>query len=613
MCGIAGIVDYSGIQSEDISKLDIMMSSISHRGPDANGQYHDELAAICHVRLSIIDLSGGVQPMTNDSGSLILSFNGEIYNYKEIRKELESKGYHFNTDSDTEVVLRAFEEYGHQCFSHFNGMFAIAIWDKTTEKLTLARDRFGKKPLYYSVIGNRLVFSSELKSLSRSLSIQQNINHHSVSDYFSLGYISTPNTIYDGVQKLMPASYMVVARSGQTNECYWDLDFNNKTKDSYQDATRHVDSLLRKSVNDRLMSDVPFGAFLSGGIDSSLIVSYMQQEMSEPVHTFSIGFDEDKFSELNEARNISDFLGTDHTEYVIESNCTDIVDEFIGFYDEPFGDSSSLPTFFVSKLAADKVKMVLTGDGGDECFGGYKRYSRFLISKMINNVTPDSALLNQLISSLPGKYAKKVASILKRAHSGFPYSYINEVKLNNLEGISEFLNVPSSYNPLENISEYFTKYDNDLDNIYYGDIKSYMLDDILVKVDRMSMANSIEVRSPLLDYRLMEYSASLPGHYKTGFFKGKHILRDLANKYLPAAVSKGKKKGFAIPLDLWFRKELGDMLLDLLSSKNSVCSDIYDRQYVERLLTMHRAKQGNYGEMLWLFLCFERWSYEYNS
>ncbi len=608
MCGIVGIVNFKDKLLHTKEVIKTMCDSIAHRGPDEFGYHYEDNLVLCHRRLSIIDLSGGKQPMQNKDKNYTVTYNGEIYNFKEIRSELEKLGHTFSSHSDTEVLLNAFIEYGVDCFTRFNGMFAVAIWNKQDQELVIARDKTGKKPLYYCYKNNMIVFASELKAIYPANVSDKQIDDKAVQDYFTLGYVPTPRTIYTDIKKLPPASYAVIKKESLKISTYWDVKFQAGT-DSYSNYRENSKKILFESVERRLVSDVPFGAFLSGGIDSSVIVSMMQEIMDVPVKTFSIGFDVDEFSELNDAREIANKLGTEHTEFVIDKNCLDIYDEFIDFYDEPFADSSSLPTYYVSKLASDHVKMVLTGDGGDECFGGYKRYSRHLLNNKIKAFFPDNEWAYKILSSIP-RYGNKAERVVKRANARFPQNYLQEVALCTDETIANLIPTISGYSTYDSFEDLFTTQSTELESIYYGDIKSYMLDDILVKVDRMSMANSIELRSPFLDSNLLEYAATIPEKYKTNQKVGKIILRDIAADYVSSSVVKGKKRGFAIPLKEWFKHDLKSMLQDIINSNSK--SDLFDYNFVNNLIAQHDTNSQDNSELLWQILCFERWSTKYN-
>jgi len=608
MCGIVGIVNFKDKLLHTKEVIKTMCDSIAHRGPDEFGYHYEDNLVLCHRRLSIIDLSGGKQPMQNKDKNYTVTYNGEIYNFKEIRSELEKLGHTFSSHSDTEVLLNAFIEYGVDCFTRFNGMFAVAIWNKQDQELVIARDKTGKKPLYYCYKNNMIVFASELKAIYPANVSDKQIDDKAVQDYFTLGYVPTPRTIYKDIQKLPPASYAVIKKESLKISTYWDVKFQAGI-DSYSNYRENSKKILFESVERRLVSDVPFGAFLSGGIDSSVIVSMMQEIMDVPVKTFSIGFDVDEFSELNDARQIANKLGAEHTEFVIDKNCLDIYDEFIDFYDEPFADSSSLPTYYVSKLASDHVKMVLTGDGGDECFGGYKRYSRHLLNNKIKAFFPDKELAYKILSSIP-RYGNKAERVVKRANARFPQNYLQEVALCTDETIANLIPTISGYSTYDSFEDLFTTQNTELESIYYGDIKSYMLDDILVKVDRMSMANSIELRSPFLDSNLLEYAATIPEKYKTNQKVGKIILRDIAADYVSSSIVKGKKRGFAIPLKEWFKHDLKSMLQDIINSNSK--SDLFDYDFVNNLITQHDTNSQDNSELLWQILCFERWSTKYN-
>jgi len=612
MCGIFGVVNFSGDINHTDQEIKNACSAIKHRGPDESGFYKEPGVVLCHRRLSIIDIGGGKQPMSSEDGNVTISYNGEIYNFSDIRSELIQKGHQFKTESDTEVVLRAYIEYKEECFKYFNGMFAVAIWDKRNKTLILARDRMGKKPLYYMLDNNIVTFSSELKSIYALSKDNREIDYESLQDYFTFGYIPTPKTIYKNIFKLEPASYLIINEDSHNIYPYWDLVFKTNNNIKFSDARSNTKKLLEQSVHDRLVSDVPFGAFLSGGIDSSVVVSIMQQYLDDPVKTFSIGFDVAKYNELDDARLISNYIGTDHTEFVLESSCTDIVSEFTKYYDEPFGDSSSLPTYFVSKLAKNEVKMVLTGDGGDEVFGGYKRYSRHIINSKIKQYLPFGKTFESLLSAIPVSLSKKAGRALNRALEEYPDNYLKEVALSSNSLAKQIINKNNqAYNSYDTFSKLFERQDSELNSIYYGDMRTYMLDDILVKVDRMSMANSIELRSPFLDVNLLEYAATLPENFKTSMKMGKLILRNIAEDYVPKEIIYNKKKGFGIPLKEWFKSDLKDMLIDLITVNRG--NGILNYDLIDRLIIEHANNIRDNSEILWLTLCFEIWCNEYHN
>jgi len=612
MCGIFGVVNFSGELTYTDSEVADACHAIQHRGPDESGFYKETGVIFCHKRLSIIDIAGGKQPMLSEDGNIVLTYNGEIYNFSEIRQQLIDKGHYFKTDSDTEVLLHAYMEYKEECFKYFNGMFAVAIWNKNDKSLLIARDRMGKKPLYYMNIDNEFIFSSELKSIYALRNDCKEIDYESLQDYFTFGYIPTPKTIYKDIYKLEPASYLIIKENDKQLNSYWDLKFKTNKDVSFSEARSKTKQLLEKAVKDRLVSDVPFGAFLSGGIDSSVVVSIMQKYLDNPVKTFSIGFDVAKYNELDDARLISKHIGTEHTEFVLESGCTDIVTEFTSFYDEPFGDSSSLPTYFVSKLAKDNVKMVLTGDGGDEAFGGYKRYSRHLINSKIKRTLPFGKTFERVLTSIPLPLSKKVGKALGRALESYPMNYLQEVALSSTSLAKKIINKESfNYDSFDTFSEFFHSQDSEINSIYYGDMRTYMHDDILVKVDRMSMANSIELRSPFLDVNLLEYAATLPDKYKTSMKMGKLILRDIAADYVPNEIIYNKKKGFGIPLKEWFKSDLKGMLIDLITSNRN--NNILNYNLIDNLIVEHTNDKNDHSEILWLVLCFEIWCNEYHN
>lgn len=557
MCGICGFIN----NGYDNKCLYNMNQQISHRGPDDEGYYIDDSVGLAQKRLSIIDLStSGKQPMSDNKGDIIVSFNGEIYNYKEIRSELKSKGYIFNSNTDTEVIIYAYKCWGTECLSKFNGMFAIALWDHQSKTLILARDRIGIKPLYYYKKDNEFIFGSELKPIIKHPRFNKKINKEAVNLYLTFGYIPCPHTIYSETYKLEAGKYLIYKNGQVQINTYWDV-LQVKNKVSFE---RHInennyvdelDRLLTSSVRMRLVGDVPVGAFLSGGIDSSLIVALMQKETKEKVKTFSIGFENQEFNEANYAKDIASYLGTDHTElYIKDDQLLSLVEDMVKYYDEPFYDSSSIPTMLVSKLAKEKVTVSLSGDGGDELFCGYKTYSHI---KKLSYLHILPKFIKKGIGILGRLYNKDISRVLD--YTGDISNLVINLKciFSEKERNAILLECVDFDRGIEHFRSYSEIKKKDiLDIEMISDIKSYMVDDILTKVDRASMKYSLEARVPLLDHRVVEFSMRTPLSLKVKKNEMKYLLKQVLYRYLPKSYTNRPKKGFSVPIEQWVRGPL---------------------------------------------------------
>ncbi|WP_444995801.1 asparagine synthase (glutamine-hydrolyzing) [Aliikangiella sp. IMCC44359] len=612
MCGIAGAVTYKGEGFPSPDVADKMCQVIEHRGPDHQGMYYSEPAFLGMRRLSIIDLSTGEQPIHNEDGSIQLVFNGEIYNYKSLREELKSKGYQFYTNGDTECILRCYQEYGEDCFKYLRGMFGVAIWDSKKQKLVLGRDPLGKKPLFYTYSSGTLYFGSELKSLLVNQNINKEVDHRSTFDYLLYGYVPTPRSIFTTIDKLPPGHSLTFQNGKVELQQYWKLDYSKKLNLSDEELKEKVFQTLDESVALRLGSDVPFGAFLSGGLDSSVVVALMAKHMDRPVKTFSIGFKENQFNELGDARMIAEHVQSEHHEFIVEANAVDMLDKLVWHFDEPFADSSAIPTYLVSEMAAKHVKMVLSGDGGDEAFGGYDRYFKYLSLHNMNRYSLGLASpAAKLAGGVLGDKGKRLKWVSKRLAQKYPENYLSGVALSTPEFANTMLNQKLT-NGVDygRVAQLFSdyQYPEVLDRIKAGDIGSYLLDDVLVKVDRTSMACSLEVRSPLLDVRLIELAAQLPMSMNIKQNKGKQVLRQIAEDLLPMESLNKKKQGFAIPLADWFRTSLKDMMLDLCQSSSFINRGIFDAKVIENITQMHIKGEHDYSENLWQVLCYELWA-----
>ncbi|HEY8187908.1 MAG TPA: asparagine synthase (glutamine-hydrolyzing) [Pyrinomonadaceae bacterium] len=626
MCGITGFIDLWNTSSprapeERVQMLDVMCSVIRHRGPDDQGVMLKQGVALGMRRLSIIDLAGGHQPISNEDSTVTIVFNGEIYNYRELQSVLQARGHRFRTNSDTETIVHAYEEFGADCVDHLRGMFAFAIWDDRRKKLFMARDRVGKKPLYYSVTrGGTLVFGSELKSLLEHPEVERNINPQALDAYFSLGYVPDPISIFDNVEKLPPGHHLTFSEGRLIVQRYWDFSYD--AKDNARKPSDYLDelrALLDEAVKLRLVSDVPLGAFLSGGIDSSAVVGLMTRHMDQPVKTFSIGFNEDSYDELKYARLTAKKFGTDHHEFLVTPDICDVVDQLAWHFDEPFADSSAIPTFVVSKLAREHVKVVLTGDGGDELFAGYTRYvterhrSKFdLVPRIVKE-----GLMDPLSRRLP--------------HGVWGRNYLHNV---SLDPISRYLDNVSVFTGLNKGSLYAAEFSDQLrdsshlrsyflelsgnvntgaglDSLLYIDSKTYLPGDILTKVDRMSMAVSLEARAPLLDHKLIEFVTRVPASMKMAGLETKHLFKRAIADLVPAEIVNRPKQGFGVPIQQWINQQLRQRIRDTLNDPRTLQRGYVSRSHVEVLLDEHERGRRDHAMALWSLLMLELWHRQY--
>jgi asparagine synthase (glutamine-hydrolysing) len=637
MCGICGIY-YTDGQRVDPDVLKKMTDTLIHRGPDDEGYYVNSpmndygpkwffsaghgAVGLGHRRLSIIDLSSGQQPMSSADGKLWIVFNGEIYNYPALKKQLTEKGHCFRTNSDTEVIIYAYREWGEDCVNHLRGMFAFAIWNRQKEELFLARDRLGIKPLYYYWDGRQIIFGSEIKAILAHPGIDRQIEPTAVADYFALMYVPAPKSIFKNISKL-PAGYTLVLKpeSQPIIKQYWDLQFAPDTSITEEQWCERIIDKLRESIDIRTLSEVPLGAFLSGGIDSSAVVALLSGLSNDPVKTSSIGFSNDQFNELPYAHEIVDRYATDHHEMIVEADAVAILDELTWFYDEPFGDSSAIPTYYVSKITRENVTVALSGDGGDENFAGYRRYYFDQLENRLRGVFPD-VIRQTLIAGLANVYPKadwlpqmfRAKTLLSNLAMSPMQGYYNSMSWFGRDKMKlfspEFRQQLQDYDP----GQLFEKHgqnaggNDPLSRIQYVDVKTYLVDDILTKVDRASMANSLEVRVPLLDHEFMELIATMPSGLKLKGRDGKHILKQALRPFVNASILDRSKRGFSIPLKDWLRKELKPVFEDSVLSGNSIVMDYLDHQYVNTLWKEHQSGMRDYAFELWAVLFFAKWS-----
>ncbi|MCM2326652.1 MAG: asparagine synthase (glutamine-hydrolyzing) [Lysobacter sp.] len=614
MCGIAGLATLDGGALPPGAFADAMCRRIVHRGPDDQGVREERDAQIGMRRLSIIDLAGGHQPIHNEDRTVWVVFNGEIYNFPELRRDLEDRGHAFYTNTDTECIVHAYEEYGDEAFSKLRGMFAIAILDRARGRLVLARDRLGKKPLYYTRTREGLLaFASETKCLFEVPGFRPQASAAATREYFTLGYVPGPGSIFEDVHKLPPAHYLVMERGNVTVHRYWRLAFGPKWEDGDEELRQRLSGLLDEAVRIRLASDVPFGAFLSGGLDSSVVAALMARHLARPVKTFTIGFREAAFDETPDARRIAAHIGAEPHELVMTPDAVSLVPLLAWHFDEPFGDSSSIPTYLVSRLAASHVKMVLSGDGGDEAFAGYERYVKYMRLNAMARASLGLAgpALRLAGGALGGRLGNRLRRIGARAGLPYPERYLSAVALGTDAEVSPLLAPDlAAVDPYRSVRGHFGREDvpGDMDRILSGDMDTYLADDILVKVDRATMANSLEARAPLLDHVLLEFCARLPFRLKNDGREGKVILREVARQWLPAESLAKRKQGFGIPLDRWFRHDLKPLMLDLLGDRSFRERGVFDERGVRACLDSHLSGQRDFGELLWLVLTYEMWA-----
>lgn len=609
MCGIAGFINLKGVAEESIIRL--MTDSISHRGPDGFGHQLFDHIAIGHRRLSIIDLASGGQPMSDNSQKIWITFNGELYNYLELQAELKKFGHEFKTSSDTEVIIYAYKQWGEDCLKKFRGMFSFAIVDLNKKKIVLARDHFGIKPLYIYQSDSYIAFGSELQQFKKLPQFNKEIDINALDQYLWLQYIPAPLTIFKSIKKLKPAHYVTLSFDGKISSQipYWDIDFSKKkikTKQQWLDAT---DAAIHDSVKAHLVSDVPFGAFLSGGVDSSMVVEYMSKQLKNPIETFSIGFEEEAYNELKYAEVVAKKYKTNHHTEIVKPDALALLPKLVKHYGEPYGDSSCIPTYYVCELARKHVTMVLSGDGGDECFAGYGSYINWVKFMPIQYRTGfRKKMYPYLEKVLPSRYPKKDTLDNWLGH----INYLNKnwrTELWKKEFQIEMSNYP------EGFEELFQKTNNLslVNKVQYMDMKTYMNYDILTKVDVASMIHSLEVRTPLIDKEVWELAATIPEDFninnKNGEWQGKILLKKIMEKNFPKEFVNRKKQGFAVPLSKWFSSE-GEfrmILEEKLLSEKSLLNQYFTSTTIRSLI------QNQHTNGLWLLLFLEEWLTQFNE
>lgn len=645
MCGIVGYWNKSNNLNVDLLKDNVsnMARTLHHRGPDDTGVWVDPTNGIAlgHKRLSIIDISdSGHQPMLSYNGRFVISYNGEVYNYNSLRAILEKRNYIFKSNSDTEVLLASFQEWGvKESLKKFNGMFSFAVWDRSERLLWLARDRIGEKPLYYGVQNNTLFFASELKAIRSNSNFKPKIDKNSLALFLKYSYVPAPNSIYQGIKKLLPGNYIVIKEPSDHygSESYWSLyDVVNKGNKnpiagSEEEVCDELEIRLSKTVQSRMVSDVPLGAFLSGGIDSSTIVALMVANSNQPIKTFTIGFEKKDYNEAIYAKNVAKHLGTDHTElYVRSSEAREIIHKLPYLYDEPFGDSSQIPTYLIASLAKKDVTVALTGDGGDELFAGYNRYiiaKRFwnyskyipsimkrkagdfagrLSTKKVENFYKiiEPIIPNNMKIVMPGEKFQKMIWALKGSNNDYDV-------YNRIVSIIQFPELYLNYNLNKNnllLDNYWKDFNNPILSMIYQDLMTYHPDDILQKVDRASMAVSLETRVPFLDHELIEFIMRIPLDMKLKDREGKNILKKVLYRHVPKKLFNRPKQGFTIPLGEWLKDPLKDWAYDLIDPKKIKDGGYFNSESVLSLWNEHIEGKGNWSHQLWNILMFQMWN-----
>jgi asparagine synthase (glutamine-hydrolysing) len=632
MCGIVGIYNFGNKKEVSKDILKKMCDVIIHRGPDEEGYYVGSEFKVQSSefgniglgirRLAIIDLQTGSQPIHNEDSTLWIVCNGEIYNFLGLKEDLVKKGHRFYTKSDVETIIHLYENFGINCLQYLRGMFAFALWDEKKQRLFLARDRVGKKPLYYTIYNGSLVFASEIKSILQYLGTTPEINFEAIDYFLTYQYIPQPITIFKNIFKLPPASYMVCDKNGNIKiEKYWELDFRKKQKITFDEAKQRIREILSEATKLRLISDVPLGAFLSGGHDSSIVVGLMALNSKDKVKTFSVGFKEQDFSELKYARIVAKHFDTDHTEIIVEPKMAEILPKLVWYYDQPFADTSIVPSYYVSNVTRKYVKVALNGDGGDENFCGYLRYPAIKLSSLFPFEILGSKFyteLGKLIPLIETTSAKNKLRYFRRFFTalGNPTPvrqvlwhcfFTNELKNFIYSDFMKSIVKQNVYDYLVN-TYYSAKAYDIIDRISYTDINTYLPEDLLVKMDIASMANSLEARSPFLDHNLLEFTSSIPSSWKLGYgFKTKYILKETFKDFLPKEIIKRHKQGFGLPVGKWLRYDLKNFVKEILYSEKFISRNLFTHKNIKILLEKHLSGKEDHGYRIFALIILELW------
>jgi asparagine synthase (glutamine-hydrolysing) len=620
MCGIVGIVRNDG-KPVDEQLLRRMNGAILHRGPDEDGFYINGSVGLAMRRLAIIDLKSGQQPIHNGDRSSWIVFNGEIYNYLELREKLENLGHTFYTNSDTEAIVHAYDQFGEDCPKHLRGMFAFAIWNERKQELFLARDRVGKKPVLYAEVNGQLVFGSEFSALLLHPGISRDINAEALDYYLSFMCIPAPLTVYRAIRKLEPAHWLRWRNGNIELGRYWQPDFTKKIDISEEEAGERTIEILRDAVKVRLMSEVPLGAFLSGGIDSSAVVALMSQESSERVKTFSIGFDEQDFSELHHARRVAEHVGAEHHEFIVRPDAVEILPMLVEHYGEPYADSSAVPTYYVARETRKHVTVALNGDGGDESFAGYERYIAMGLTEKYRKIPSfvRESLIREAVNMLPTdatkkskiKSAQRLLAVVARPKAG---RYMHWMSVFNDElkeplYTDSFRQQTSGANAIGILENWFKRANGIgvVDTLLLTDQMTYLPNDLLVKVDIATMAVSLEARSPFLDHHVIEFAASLPQNLKLRRLTGKYLLKKVLRKLLPSENLTRRKMGFGVPIGHWFRGKMQPFLREVVLSDKALGRGLFRPEAVKQLVELHVRGERDYSHQLWTLLMLELW------
>jgi asparagine synthase (glutamine-hydrolysing) len=615
MCGICGVSSRRGGAPVAKELIERMIRVISHRGPDDSGDYLDSDVGLGFARLSIIDPGGGHQPMSNETNDTWLICNGEIWNYKELRNELIGKGHHFRTLCDVEAIIHAYEEYGTDCVARLHGMFGFALWDSPRRRLLLARDRVGKKPLYYTHVDGDFVFASEIKALLCHPRLQRRVDVQALADFLSVRYVPGPATLFATIYKVQAGHWLLRENDVLHEECYWDFTFDQTERRPVEEYMQGIRQRIHRAVEERMMADVPLGALLSGGVDSSIIVGTMSQLTRQPVKTFSVGFDVPGYSELPYARLVAEHFGTEHRELVLHGSDLATYWPLLTWHrDEPVSEASDLGVYLISKLARQHVNVVQSGEGGDELFAGYPKYLYDWMAKYYHVLPP--SIRNQVITPLLFRLPysmRKLQFAARTLSQPAPERWMNwfgvfngQLKDNVLSASTKASITPDSGRVFRQWLEKNAQRD-DLSSMLYLDTKIWLPDNLLMKGDKMSMAASLEVRMPFLDYRLIEYAASIPSNIKIKPFQAKHLLKQAFADFLPAPILTRKKIGFNVPIDTWFRGDQRNLLAQLLLSERARSRGFLNDAFVVRLLRDHLEGRTNYRIQLFILASLEIW------
>lgn len=619
MCGIVGLVN-NGSRTADRTIVEAMNAAILHRGPDEDGFFVKDNIALAMRRLSIIDLASGQQPIFTPDRTKCIVFNGEIYNYQELREGLIGRGHKLATKSDTEAVLHLYDEYGVDCLQHLRGMFAIAIWDNVEKTLFLARDRVGKKPILYSHQANGdLIFGSEFKAVLKHPSVSRDIDHEAIDSYLSYMCVPAPLTAYKAIRKLEPGHWLRWKAGEIETRRYWLPDFSKKIRISEEEAIEESTRILRESTRLRMISEVPLGAFLSGGVDSSAVVALMAQESSTPVKTFSIGFEDEDFSELKYAKRVAKHVGAEYNEFIVRPDATEILPTLVDHYGEPYADSSALPTYYVSRETRQHVTVALNGDGGDESFAGYDRYMAMKLAELYRKVPFRKALLEPVVNALPSSEKRKtkvrdaqrflVSANMERPMRYFHWMSYFKAKAKESLYTEDFSQTVATSRPEAYLERWYAQANGNgvIDSTLLTDQMTYLPNDLLVKVDIASMAVSLEARSPFLDHKLIEFAASLPENFKVNRYKTKYLLKKVAARLVPPDVIYRQKMGFGVPIGRWFRGDMKDLVYSTLLSDKAIGRGLFKKDAVKQLLDRHLWFEEDASHKIWTLLMLELW------